>query len=85
MITFDKLQLVKVMITPSDVYQIIPILENAIKLISVDIRKQQKLDADPKATQQINFTGNLERDENTTFFSLLKKQKKLFQIFQKHS
>ena len=29
------------------------------KLIAIDLSKQQKLDADPKAIQQINLTGNL--------------------------
>ena len=38
------------------------------KMIAVDLSKQQALDADPRAIQQINFTANL--------FS--KKQKKLF-------
>ena len=38
------------------------------KMITIDISKQQALDAVPKAKQQINFTGNLKRDgnENTT-------------------
>ena len=31
------------------------------KLIAIDLSKQQKLDADPKAIQQISFTGNLTR------------------------
>ena len=30
------------------------------KMIAIDLSKQQSLDADPKAIQQINFTGNLE-------------------------
>ena len=29
-------------------------------MIAIDLSKQQALDADPKAIQQINFTGNLE-------------------------
>ena len=29
-------------------------------MITIDLSKQQALDADPKAIQQINFTGNLE-------------------------
>ena len=29
------------------------------KMIAVDLSKQQALDADPKATQQINFRANL--------------------------
>ena len=28
-------------------------------MIAIDLRKQQALDTDPKAMQQINFTGNL--------------------------
>ena len=48
----------------------------------MDLSKKQKQDVDPKAMQQINFTGNLDRAEGSTF-SLLKKQKKQFQIFQK--
>ena len=28
-------------------------------MIAIDLRKQQVLDADPKAILQINFTGNL--------------------------
>ena len=29
-------------------------------MIAIDLGKQQELDADPKAIQQINFTGNLD-------------------------
>ena len=29
-------------------------------MIAINLSKQQALDADPEATQQINFTGNLE-------------------------
>ena len=34
---------------------------NYYKMIAVDLSKQQALDADPKAIQQINLTGNLEQ------------------------
>ena len=30
------------------------------KMIAIDLSKQQALDADPKAIQKINFTGDLE-------------------------
>ena len=30
-------------------------------MIAIDLSKQQALDADPKAIQQINFARNLER------------------------
>ena len=33
---------------------------NYYKMIAIDLSKQQVLDADPKAIQQINFIGNLE-------------------------
>ena len=38
------------------------------KMIAIDLTKQQVLDADPIATQQINFTANLDRAGNTMFF-----------------
>ena len=34
-------------------------------MIAVDLSKQQTLDADPRANQQINFTANLDRAGNT--------------------
>ena len=34
--------------------------KNYYKMIATDLSKQQALDADPKAIQQIHFTGNLE-------------------------
>ena len=40
-------------------------------MIAIDLNKQQALDADPKAIQQINFTANLEREGNTRFFLIL--------------
>ena len=42
-------------------------------MIAVDFSKQQALDPDPKAIQQISFTGNLGRDrkENTTTFFII--------------
>ena len=43
-------------------------------MIAVDLSKQQVLDADPKAIQQINFTGNLNR-ENTRFYFILEEAK----------
>ena len=34
-------------------------------MIAIDLSKQQVLDADPQVIQQINFTANLDRAENT--------------------
>ena len=36
-------------------------------MIPIDLSKQQALYADPKAIQQINITGNLNRLAQTTF------------------
>ena len=36
-----------------------PYFKKYCKLIAIDLSKQQKLDADPKVIQQINFTENL--------------------------
>ena len=40
-------------------------------MIAVDISKQQARDADLKATQQINFTANLDRTGNTRIYFIL--------------
>ena len=34
--------------------------KNYYKMIAIDLSKQQALDPDPKAIQQINFTANLD-------------------------
>ena len=45
------------------------------KMIAIDLSKQQELDADPRAIQQINFTANLDRTENTTMFFIIEEAK----------
>ena len=45
------------------------------KMIAIDLSKQQVLDADPRAIQQINFTANLDRDGNTTMFFITEEAK----------
>ena len=49
--------------------------KNYYKMIAVDLSKQQALDADPKAIQQINFTANLDRAENTRIYFILEEAK----------
>ena len=44
-------------------------------MIAIDLSKQQALDADPKAIQQINFTANLDREGNTRFYFILEEAK----------
>ena len=45
------------------------------KMIAIDLSKQQALDADPRAIQQINFTANLDREGNTAMFFIIEKAK----------
>ena len=51
------------------------------KLIGIDLSKQQKLDADPKAIQQTNFTGNLEN--NAAIFLIIEEAKERVLDFSK--
>ena len=48
---------------------------NSCKMIAVDLSKQQALDADPRAIQQINFTANLDRAGNTRVYFILEEAK----------
>ena len=45
-----------------------PYFIETYKMIAVDLSKQKALDFDPKAIQQINFTGNLDRAGNTRVY-----------------
>ena len=45
------------------------------KIIAVDLSRQQALDADPRAIQQINFTANLDRKGNTRVYFILEESK----------
>ena len=52
-------------------------------MIAVDLSKQQPLDADPKAIQQINFIANLDRAGNTRFYFILEESKEtIFEFSQ---
>ena len=48
-----------------------PYFKGSYKMIAVDLSKQQALDADPRAIQQINFTKNLDRAGNTRIYFIL--------------
>ena len=50
-------------------------------MITIDLSKQQAVDAAPKAIQPINFTGNLDQGVNTTRFFILQEAKET--IFDK--
>ena len=45
------------------------------KLIAIDLSKQQALDADPRAVQQIIFAANLDRAGNTTMLFITEQVK----------
>ena len=47
------------------------------KLIAIDLSKQQKLDADPKAIQQTDFTGNLARAEGLRMYFTTEESKEI--------
>ena len=44
-------------------------------MIAIDLIKQQALNDDPRAIQQINFTANLDRAKNTTMFFIIEEVK----------
>ena len=52
-----------------------PYFANTYKMIAVDLSKQQALDANPRAIQQINFTANLDRAGNTRVYFILEEAK----------
>ena len=44
-------------------------------MIAIDLSKQQALYVDPKAIQQVNFTGNLDRGAGAIMFLITEKAK----------
>ena len=52
-----------------------PQFKENYKIIAIDLSKQQALDADPRAIQQINFTANLDRAGNKTMFFIIAEAK----------
>ena len=52
-------------------------------MTAIDVSKQQALDADPRAIQQINFTANLDRPRNTRIFFILDEAKETVLDFSK--
>ena len=55
------------------------------KLLTIDLSKQQTLNADPRAIQQINFTANLDRVGNTPMFFIIKQAKETILDFSQGS
>ena len=52
-----------------------PYFADTYKMIAVDLSKQQALDADPRAIQQISFTANLDRVGNTSVYFIFEEAK----------
>ena len=52
-----------------------PYFKENYKMIAIDLRRQNELDADPRAIQQFNFTANLDRTGNTTIFFIIEEAK----------
>ena len=52
-----------------------PYFKDSYKIIAVDLSKQQILNANPRANQQINFTANLKRSGSTRIYFILEEAK----------
>ena len=76
------MQLVKIMITQMDVYWTIHI-SKSISIFAIDLIKQQKLDANQKAIQQISFTGNLTREKGARMYFIIEEARKIVLDFSK--
>ena len=52
-------------------------------MITIDLSRQNELDADSRAIQQINFTANLDSARNaTTFFIIERAKETVFEFLQ---
>ena len=60
-----------------------PYFKKHDKVIAISLGKQQELDADPKAPQVSNFTGNLDWAGNAIMFSILEEVKEIILGFSK--
>ena len=52
-----------------------PYLKENYKMIAIDLSRQNELDEDPRAIQQINFTANLDKAGTTTIFFIIEEAK----------
>ena len=58
-----------------------PYFKENFKIIAIDLSKQQSLDADLRAIEQINFTTNLNRAGNTTMLFIIEEAKETVVAF----
>ena len=83
-VTYDKIR--KIATGQGDDYTTGCLLDylyfaDTYKMIAVDLSKQQTLDADPRAVQQINFTANLDRAGNPRVYFILEEAKETILYF----
>ena len=52
-----------------------PYFKENYKMIAIDLIRQNELDVDPRAIQQINFTAKIDRAGNTTIFFIIEEAK----------
>ena len=62
-----------------------PYFKESYKKSAVDLSKQQALDADARAIQQINFTANLDRADNTRIYFILEEAKETIANFSQET
>ena len=62
-----------------------PYFKSYYKLIAIDLRKQKKIDTNPKAIQKVNFTGNLDRGGITQMFFIIEEAKETVSDFSKET
>ena len=55
-----------------------PYFKENYKMIAIDLSRQNELDADPRAIQQISFTANLDRAGNTAILFIIEEAKESF-------
>ena len=60
-----------------------PYFKNHYKMIAIDLRKLQALDADPRTIQKINFSANLDKNGKTTMFFIIEEAKETVLEFLK--
>ena len=59
--------------------------KNFYKTIAIDLSKQQALDANPRAIQQITFTTNLDIEGNTRTYFILEEAKETVLSFSQRT
>ena len=58
-----------------------PYFKDTYKMIAIDLSKQQTLDPDPRANQQMSFTASLDRAGNMRIYFILEEAKETIRDF----